>query len=100
MTSVSKVLLFSAPQRLRGKKITVACSNLQLPTYPICCNVLLVLPHHKSRQLHARALRVIPGGVNSPVRAFKSVACDPPYIVRGSGSHIWDADDNEYIDYV
>jgi glutamate-1-semialdehyde 2,1-aminomutase len=54
----------------------------------------------KSRQLHRRASRVIPGGVNSPVRAFKSVACDPPYIVRGSGSRIFDADGNAYIDYV
>lgn len=55
---------------------------------------------HKSQELHQRATRVIPGGVNSPVRAFKSVACDPPYIVRGKGSHIWDADGNDYIDYV
>jgi glutamate-1-semialdehyde 2,1-aminomutase len=54
----------------------------------------------KSRQLHSRASRVIPGGVNSPVRAFKSVACDPPYIVRGKGPRIWDADGNNYIDYV
>ena len=55
---------------------------------------------HKSQELHQRATSVIPGGVNSPVRAFKSVACDPPYIVRGKGSHIWDADGNDYIDYV
>jgi glutamate-1-semialdehyde 2,1-aminomutase len=54
----------------------------------------------RSRKLHARASKVIPGGVNSPVRAFKAVACDPPYIVRGSGSSIWDADGQEYIDYV
>src|SRR5262249_57294905 len=54
----------------------------------------------KSKELHARAVRVIPGGVNSPVRAFKSVACEPPYIVRGKGSRIWDADGNEYIDYI
>ena len=54
----------------------------------------------KSRQLHCRSTRLIPGGVNSPVRAFKSVGCDPPYIVRGKGSRIWDADGNEYIDYV
>ena len=54
----------------------------------------------KSRQLHCRSTRLIPGGVNSPVRAFKSVGCDPPYIVRGKGSGIWDADGNEYIDYV
>jgi glutamate-1-semialdehyde 2,1-aminomutase len=43
---------------------------------------------------------LIPGGVNSPVRAFKAVECDAPFIVRGQGSHIWDADGNEYIDYV
>src|SRR3954452_23394369 len=54
----------------------------------------------KSQELHARACRVIPGGVDSPVRAFKSVGGEPPYIVRGKGSRIWDADDNEYIDYV
>jgi glutamate-1-semialdehyde 2,1-aminomutase len=54
----------------------------------------------KSQELHARASRVIPGGVDSPVRAFKSVGGDPPYIVRGKGSRIWDADGNEYIDYV
>jgi glutamate-1-semialdehyde 2,1-aminomutase len=54
----------------------------------------------KSKELHARASRVIPGGVDSPVRAFKSVGGEPPYIVRGKGSRIWDADGNEYIDYV
>lgn len=59
-----------------------------------------MVTNSKSKQLHTRAVRVIPGGVNSPVRAFKSVACEPPYIVRGSGSRIWDADGNEYIDYV
>ena len=54
----------------------------------------------KSQELHARASRVIPGGVDSPVRAFKSVGGEPPYIVRGKDAHIWDADGNEYIDYV
>ena len=54
----------------------------------------------KSQELHARATRVIPGGVDSPVRAFKPVGGDPPYIVRGKGARIWDADGNEYIDYV
>lgn len=56
--------------------------------------------HTKSKELHARASRVIPGGVDSPVRAFKSVGGEPPYIVRGQGSRIWDADGNEYIDYI
>jgi glutamate-1-semialdehyde 2,1-aminomutase len=54
----------------------------------------------QSRRLQQRAASMIPGGVNSPVRAFGSVGGDPPFIVRGKGSHIWDADENEYIDYV
>ena len=60
----------------------------------------MTIDREGSRSLHERASKVIPGGVNSPVRAFKSVACDPPYISRGSGSHIWDVDGHEYIDYV
>jgi glutamate-1-semialdehyde 2,1-aminomutase len=54
----------------------------------------------QSRRLQKRAESLIPGGVNSPVRAFKAVGGEPPFLVRGKGSHIWDADENEYIDYV
>ncbi|HEX7288200.1 MAG TPA: glutamate-1-semialdehyde 2,1-aminomutase [Candidatus Angelobacter sp.] len=54
----------------------------------------------RSKQLHQRAAKVIPGGVNSPVRAFKSVAGEPPYITHGKGAHMWDADGHEYVDYV
>ncbi|HUJ93628.1 MAG TPA: glutamate-1-semialdehyde 2,1-aminomutase [Terriglobales bacterium] len=53
-----------------------------------------------SRKLQKRAEKLIPGGVNSPVRAFRSVGGDPPFIVRGEGAHLWDADGNEYIDYI
>ncbi|HEV8525156.1 MAG TPA: glutamate-1-semialdehyde 2,1-aminomutase [Terriglobales bacterium] len=53
-----------------------------------------------SRELQQRAEKVIPGGVNSPVRAFRAVGGDPPFIVRGKGSRLWDADGNQYIDYV
>ena len=53
-----------------------------------------------SRKLQKRAEQVIPGGVNSPVRAFGSVGGDPPFIVRGQGPYLWDADENKYIDYV
>jgi len=53
-----------------------------------------------SRKLQQRAERVIPGGVDSPVRAFRSVGGEPPFIVRAKGSHLWDADGNEYIDYI
>lgn len=54
----------------------------------------------QSRKLQKRAEMLIPGGVNSPVRAFRAVGGDPPFVVRGQGSHIWDADGNEYIDYI
>jgi glutamate-1-semialdehyde 2,1-aminomutase len=54
----------------------------------------------QSRKLQKRAEALIPGGVNSPVRAFRSVGGDPPFIMRGQGSHLWDADGNEYIDYI
>ena len=54
----------------------------------------------QSRRLQKRAEQFIPGGVNSPVRAFRAVGGDPLYIVRGQGSHIWDADGNEYVDYI
>jgi len=53
-----------------------------------------------SRRLFARARRVLPGGVNSPVRAFKAVQGQPPFIARGTGAHITDVDGRRYIDYV
>src|ERR1700741_2786513 len=56
--------------------------------------------HSKSAELFRRAQEIIPGGVNSPVRAFRSVGGDPLFIARGEGSHIFDVDGNEYIDYV
>jgi glutamate-1-semialdehyde 2,1-aminomutase len=54
----------------------------------------------KSKKLFAEAKKVMPGGVNSPVRAFRSVELDPVFITRGEGARIYDADGNEYIDYV
>ncbi|CAG0963474.1 glutamate-1-semialdehyde 2,1-aminomutase [Geobacteraceae bacterium] len=53
-----------------------------------------------SKELFAKAQVIIPGGVNSPVRAFKSVGAEPIFIKKASGSRIVDADDNSYIDYV
>ena len=53
-----------------------------------------------SEALFARALAHIPGGVNSPVRAFRSVGGKPVFMSRGEGSRIWDVDGNEYIDYI
>jgi glutamate-1-semialdehyde 2,1-aminomutase len=53
-----------------------------------------------SEKLFARAQELFPGGVNSPVRAFKGVGGTPRFISRGRGSRMWDADGNEYLDYV
>jgi glutamate-1-semialdehyde 2,1-aminomutase len=54
----------------------------------------------KSKQAFQEAQKLMPGGVNSPVRAFKSVKMDPIFMERGKGSKIYDIDGNEYIDYV
>jgi len=54
----------------------------------------------RSRKLMARARRVIPGGVNSPVRAYGCVGGTPPFIERGKGCRVFDVDGNEYVDYV
>ena len=54
----------------------------------------------RSEELFSRAQKLIPGGVNSPVRAFRSVGGSPPFIAKGNGSRIYDVDGNEYIDYV
>ena len=54
----------------------------------------------RSQQLFEQAQRVIPGGVNSPVRSFRAVEGTPPFIARGAGAHVWDVDGNEYIDYL
>src|SRR6202030_1479624 len=54
----------------------------------------------RSSQLFADALKRIPGGVNSPVRAFRSLGREPFFVDRAEGSKIWDVDGHEYIDYV
>ncbi len=56
--------------------------------------------HVKSSALFARAKQLMPGGVNSPARAFGAVGGDPIVIARGLGPFLWDVDGNRYIDYV
>ena len=53
----------------------------------------------RSKELQQRAERYLPGGVNSPVRAFRAVGGDPPFLVRAEGAYLWDADGNRYLDY-
>ncbi len=59
-----------------------------------------MLSRTKSDQLFAEALKYIPGGVNSPVRAFRAVGGQPFFVNKAKGAHVWDVDGNEYVDYV
>src|SRR4030088_1614926 len=59
-----------------------------------------MLQINNSLQLFERAQRSIPGGVNSPVRAFKSVGGTPLFITNAKGTYLFDADDNRYIDFI
>jgi len=54
---------------------------------------------NQSRELQNRAERLFPGGVNSPVRGFRSVGGEPPFVSRAEGAYLFDADGNRYIDY-
>lgn len=56
--------------------------------------------HSRSAELFDRAQRVIPGGVNSPVRSFRSVGGHPYFVARGEGASVWDADGNQLLDFV
>src|SRR5918995_1024400 len=58
------------------------------------------LQRPKSQAAYARACNLIPGGVNSPARAFGGVGGQPIFIARGEGPYIWDLDGNRYLDYV
>src|SRR5579862_6124412 len=53
----------------------------------------------RSRALQQRAEKLLPGGVDSPVRAFRAVGGEPPLVERGEGAYLWDVDGNRYIDY-
>ena len=64
------------------------------------CTIPIMRKQEASASLQTRAEKLFPGGVNSPVRAFRAVGGEPPIIVRAKGSKLWDADGNEYIDYV
>ena len=58
------------------------------------------MEHVRSKTDFTAAQKVIPGGVNSPVRAFRNTGCDPVFYDHAKGSHIWDVDGNEYIDFI
>jgi glutamate-1-semialdehyde 2,1-aminomutase len=59
----------------------------------------MIRPLTKSHEFQLRAERFLPGGVDSPVRAFRAVGGAPPFLVRAEGAYLWDADGNRYLDY-
>src|SRR5580765_8316655 len=71
----------------------LACSQQQV----FCSNMI---SSAKSEELFAEALKFIPGGVNSPVRAFRAVGGNPFFVNKAKGCRVWDVDGNEYVDYV
>jgi len=60
----------------------------------------LAIPRKRSAELFEEAQRYLPGGVNSPARAFKAVDGQPLFIKRAQGARLYDEDDNEFLDYV
>jgi glutamate-1-semialdehyde 2,1-aminomutase len=59
-----------------------------------------MISRKKSEELFGEALKYIPGGVNSPVRAFRAVGGQPFFVNKAKGAHVWDVDGNDYVDYV
>lgn len=58
------------------------------------------MKHVQSDTAFSEACKLMPGGVNSPVRAFRNVGCNPVFYDRAKGSHVWDVDGNEYVDFI
>jgi glutamate-1-semialdehyde 2,1-aminomutase len=96
-----------APRTASGKEISKAAGlnkartrTFRLdPHAPSSDNAAMTM-RTKSEQLFAEALKYIPGGVNSPVRAFRAVGGQPFFVNKAKGARVWDVDGNEYLDYV
>src|SRR5437867_5116582 len=86
-------LIESAPPRSPGPQI-----HLDPPASS--SENAAMISRTKSEQLFAEALKHIPGGVNSPVRAFRAVGGKPFFVNKAKGARVWDVDGNEYVDYV
>src|SRR5439155_2205052 len=67
---------------------------------PLAYSAVTVMSTTRSAELFAEAQRLLPGGVDSPVRAFRAVGGTPRFIARGKGAYVWDVDGNRYIDYL
>lgn len=87
------------PER-QAKYGKIAFLPLSYPLYIKLFREEALMNRERSKDSFDRARVIMPGGVSSPVRAFTGVGGVPPFISRAKGSHIWDVDGNEYIDYV
>jgi len=85
--------------RLYAENSSLSAIFHSTPTVPLL-TIPAVVARIKSEQLFAEALKYIPGGVNSPVRAFRAVGGQPFFVNRAKGARVWDVDGNEYVDYV
>ena len=84
----------------RGAAIRANWNRLRIATPSQSRKTDIIPALSRNDELFARAQRSIPAGVNSPVRAFRSVGGTPRFFVRGEGAYLWDADGKRYIDYV
>ena len=82
-----------------GALAAAALRAAALYTEATMCAEIRVPQHARSKALQERAEKYFPGGVNSPVRAFRAVGGSPPFIDRAEGAYLYDADGNRYIDY-
>jgi glutamate-1-semialdehyde 2,1-aminomutase len=89
----------SGPGR-RERVFATVVANSSFCIFSVLSYSLGVLSHKKSEELFAQALRWIPGGVNSPVRAFRAVGGHPFFVDRAKGAAVYDVDGNAYVDYV
>src|SRR3954471_18659555 len=88
------------PAVLRSATIS-SCRGARPGTIPAETRPVKKQPKRtRSQQAYRRACEVIPGGVNSPARAFGAVGGDPIFVARGEGPHLYDLDGNRYLDYV
>src|SRR5207253_11016967 len=88
----------TAPEHRHGRDPAVC--PLEAPHPPDHRSVTTSLTDTRSSELYRQALEVLPGGVNSPVRAMRAIGRDPIFIARGEGAELLDLDGNRFVDYV
>src|SRR5690242_8376786 len=90
------------PRTTRSAPCSTPAASAWAGSFPTNCTRRTTMTDHTSQNdiLFARAQQTTPGGVNSPVRAFRSVGGTPRFITRAEGPYFWDADGKRYIVYI